>query len=92
MGGISEVARNHSEGAIVPHHNRTRMGGCPQSAVAGRPPCRSRGTRDPTRWVFSLHGDSVLPTRRIASPYTESLSSLHGETAFFARYVTYSNN
>ena len=25
-----------------------------------------------------LHGDSVLPTRRIASPYTEGLGFLHG--------------
>ena len=25
MGGISEVARNHSEGVIVPHRNRTRF-------------------------------------------------------------------
>ena len=48
-------------------------------AVAGRPPYRSRGTRDPTRLAFFLHGGSLLPTRRIASPYTEGLSFLHGD-------------
>ena len=28
--------------------------------------------------AISLHGDGVLPTRRIASPYTEVLGFLHG--------------
>ena len=53
---------------------------CPlsQSAVAGRPPYR---------WAFSLHGGSDLPTRRIASPYTEGLGFLHGEAALSTRPV-----
>ncbi len=115
---ISKVARDHPEGVIVPHRNRTRvLGGllcafyngrdarCPcYAAKMAAFPVRPRQAR-PLPWRrswgdrptghagrvtlpggrspytanrVSLHGDSVLPTRRIASPYTEGLGFLHG--------------
>ena len=65
-------------------------GGVPsQAATSAAPPVAARPESAPYRWAFSLHGDSVLPTRRIASPYTEGLGFLHGETELSARHVTY---
>ncbi len=53
-----------------------------------RGPSRDGGRgRPPYRWAFSLHRDSVLPTRRIGSPYTANRVSLHGESGLPTRRV-----
>ena len=56
---------------------RRQDGGVPsQAATSAVSPVAARP--ESARWAVSLHGDSVLPTRRIASPYTEGLGFLHG--------------
>ena len=42
----------------------------------------------PSRRTDSPHGRFEFPTRRVASPYTEGLGFLHGETVFSVRYFT----
>ena len=47
---------------------------------------RARCAR-PCRLAFSLHGGSLLPTRRVASSYTEGRFSLHGGFGFPTRWM-----
>ena len=63
---------------------RRQDGGVPsQAATSAAPPVAARP--ESARWAVSLHGDSVLPTRRIASPYTANRVSLHGGFGFPTR-------
>ena len=53
---------------------RRQDGGVPsQAATSAVSPVAARP--ESARWAVSLHGNSVLPTRRIASPYMEGLAA-----------------
>ena len=76
-GGFS--SRRRLAGTARPTGRSGESAASPRAATSAAPPVAEVVGRPPyTANRVSLHGDSVLLTRRIGSSYTEGLGSLHG--------------